>query len=151
MTDTDRLQRAGHYVSGLMSEPERERAERDLERDSSFREAVMTVSHRMRVIDGKPSLNAAADDHWAEISSRLAGLPHLNGVLIKQDNEPAFRVAQVKRKPAVRQMLTRHREGVRLGALATCLAAVFVAGYFAGTHSTVSAPTLAQVDLNSAN
>ncbi len=151
MTETDRLQRAGHYVSGLMSEPERERAERDLERDSSFRDAVMTVSHRMRVIDGKSSPNPGSDELWADIAARLSELPHMNGVLIKQDNEPKSRAVQTKQKPSFKKTLARHRDGVRLGALAACLGAVFVAGYFAGTHAGVSAPTLAQVYLHAAN
>ena len=51
MTDGDRMERAGNYVLGLMDDSERERAERDLEIDPSFRDAVVEIAERMHVFD----------------------------------------------------------------------------------------------------
>ena len=39
--EADRMSRAGSYVLGLMDEADRERAERDLEIDPAFRDAVV--------------------------------------------------------------------------------------------------------------
>jgi len=50
----ERLSRAGNYVLGLMSETDRRRAERDLEFDPAFREAVLRVAERMRLLDFAP-------------------------------------------------------------------------------------------------
>ena len=49
------MSRAGSYVLGLMGEAERERAERDLEVDAEFRDAVLHIAERLHLID----LNAA--------------------------------------------------------------------------------------------
>ena len=59
----DRMDRAGRYVLGLMDDDERERAERDLEIDPAFRDAMMVIAERMHVFDacaGQPMTNPLA-------------------------------------------------------------------------------------------
>ena len=46
---SDRIARAGDYVLGLMNDAERERAERDLEIDPAFRDAVLQLAERMHM------------------------------------------------------------------------------------------------------
>lgn len=147
MTETDRMARAGHYVSGLMSETERERAELDLERDSSFRDAVVTVSQRMRAIDGVPSLDRNSDELWAEIAARLAELPQLRNVLPFE--QPSRRPEIIVNKP-IRTISLDVLGGPhqrRVAALAACFCLIFAAGFFIGLRSTGSPQALAQVDL----
>ncbi|RWF72704.1 MAG: hypothetical protein EOQ34_11225 [Mesorhizobium sp.] len=50
----DRIARAGDYVFGLMDERERARAERDLEIDPAFRDAVLRLAERMRALEPQP-------------------------------------------------------------------------------------------------
>ena len=81
MPDTgDRMTRAGNYVLGLMNDSERERAERDLEIDSSFREAVVEVAERMHVFDHRPAPEEATDDSWKMIKERIDGMPQMRQV-----------------------------------------------------------------------
>lgn len=74
--DSDRVARAGEYVLGVMSESDRLRAERDLEVDASFRDAVVEAAQRMHVFD-RPATPAAADTGWAALKDRLAELPQM--------------------------------------------------------------------------
>jgi len=76
--EADRMSRAGNYVLGLMNEAERERAERDLQFDPSFRAAVLSVAERMQLV-GTP--RAAGIERWQSISAGLAELPHMRGRL----------------------------------------------------------------------
>lgn len=78
VSDAERMARAGEYVLGRMSAPERERAERDLEIDAAFRLAVMEVAERMR--HAHKSGDGAAEAAWAGLARRLAALPHMQGV-----------------------------------------------------------------------
>ncbi len=55
----DRMDRAGRYVLGLMDDDERERAERDLEIDPAFRDAMMVIAERMHVFDRRAGQRAA--------------------------------------------------------------------------------------------
>lgn len=75
--EADRMSRAGNYVLGLMNEAERERAERDLQFDPSFRAAVLSVAERMRLV-GAPR---AGVERWNSVSAGLAELPHMRGRL----------------------------------------------------------------------
>ena len=66
----DRMDRAGRYVLGLMDDAERERAERDLEIDPAFRDAMVEIAERMHVFDHMP----APPDAAASFGIRSAGL-----------------------------------------------------------------------------
>ena len=48
--EADRLSRAGNYVLGLMNDTDRARAERDLEIDPAFRDAVFSIAERIFVL-----------------------------------------------------------------------------------------------------
>ena len=75
--ETDRLSRAGSYVLGLMSESDRERAERDLEIDPAFRDAVVQVAERMAVLDFAPQKDADPSEQWKLVADRIGELPQM--------------------------------------------------------------------------
>ena len=50
-SERDYVARAGDYVFGLMNDKERARAERDLEIDPAFRDAVLSLDERLRAVD----------------------------------------------------------------------------------------------------
>jgi anti-sigma-K factor RskA len=72
-----RVARAGDYILGLMSDAERERAERDLEVDAAFRDTVMQMAERMRVFDRAIPDNDPSDGRWKFIAGRIAELPQM--------------------------------------------------------------------------
>jgi anti-sigma-K factor RskA len=53
--EADLVTRAGSYVLGMMEESDRQRAERDLEIDPAFRDAVLRVAERMHLLDLNPT------------------------------------------------------------------------------------------------
>ncbi|RUX02285.1 MAG: hypothetical protein EOS71_06435 [Mesorhizobium sp.] len=125
--ESDRIARAGDYVLGLMNEAERERAERDLEIDPAFRDAVVQLAERMHVFDRaeKP----AGANHWALVTQRLAELPQMRSVGL----------GGAKPTPVIRSLERRlydvgvHSLGGRRGAvIAIVLTVVFALGYLVG-------------------
>jgi hypothetical protein len=77
MTEADRMKRAANYVLGLMDEDERERAERELEIDPSFRDAVVEIAERMHVFDRIPARDKAPEDGWKRLKDYIAGMPQM--------------------------------------------------------------------------
>lgn len=80
----ERLSRAGNYVLGLMTAAERERAERDLEIDPEFREAVVSIAERMRVLDFAPEKQPPQGrpvprERWQAIAARIGDMPQMRG------------------------------------------------------------------------
>jgi hypothetical protein len=89
----DRMDRAGRYVLGLMDDEERERAERDLEIDPAFRNAMVEIAERMHVFDrmpaadrttgqpiGRPADQAAGEapeDGWRLIKEKIDAMPQM--------------------------------------------------------------------------
>ena len=73
----DRMERAGRYVLGLMGDEERERAERDLEIDPAFREAMMEIAERMHVFDRMTSSDDSARDDWRQIKEKIDAMPQM--------------------------------------------------------------------------
>jgi anti-sigma-K factor RskA len=130
----DRLARAGHYVLGLMDEEERERAERDLERDGAFRDAVLSIAERMHVLDSGP----APDGKWRAISERIAEMPQMRGVA------PAITLPAMPQTAgpnvAIRRIGLRSIPGWRAALVAASLIAAFALGYVAGMSSAPEAP-----------
>src|SRR3954470_2700568 len=84
MTDGERFSRAGSYVLGLMGEADRERAERDLEVDPAFRDAVFKVAERMHKIE-LPRVEGGPANDWKRIAMHIAGMPQMRGL----DSRPA--------------------------------------------------------------
>lgn len=131
--DADRLSRAGNYVLGLMNAAERERAERDLERDASFRDAVLTVAERMRLVGAGSAQNGTVDERWRAISARLGELPQMRGAVSVMETSPAVRPAP---RPTglsrLRTFAASLASSRRRAAIALGIIAVFGVGYAAG-------------------
>jgi hypothetical protein len=136
--ESDRLERAGRYVLGLMETAERERAERDLEFDAKFRAAVVAVAERMHLFDLGPSAGKPEAD-WDAIAGRIAAMPHMNGS--RKVVEQAATLAKPAGKPTRDTMRRNHGSAEedanpRISAspfmLAAMVAAAFAAGYAAG-------------------
>lgn len=124
----ERLSRAGSYVLGLMSETDRERAERDLEFDPAFREAVLKVAERMRVLDFAPQRDMDPADRWKAIAERINDMPQMR----RFSDAPAVPARRTlpKRVKAVGQGL-HVVPSWRAAAYAIGLIAAFAAGYIA--------------------
>src|SRR5688572_9107878 len=75
----ERSKRAGDYVSGLMNETERARAERDLEMDPAFREAVLRIAEEVRLFD-RPASPDENSQRWNRVMQRIAQLPQMREV-----------------------------------------------------------------------
>lgn len=74
--ESDRIARASDYVLGLMNERDRERAERDLEIDPAFRNAVMQLAERMHLFDHAAA--GTSSRPWQDIAARIAELPQMS-------------------------------------------------------------------------
>jgi hypothetical protein len=126
----DRMGRAGDYVLGLMDDKERERAERDLEFDPAFRDAVVHLAERMRLFGPVEAPTQNPDEHWKLVAARLAELPQMR---------PAGLVGSVAVRPVI-DPLGRRPVGTGLYALrgtlglvvALALAAAFALGVVVG-------------------
>lgn len=70
------MARAGNYVLGLMEEGDRQRAQRDLEIDPAFRDAVLRVAERMHLLDLNPA-RAVEPGFWRAIATRIGELPQM--------------------------------------------------------------------------
>ncbi len=129
MNETDRMARAGHYVHGLMSQAERERAERDLERDAAFRDAVLEIAERQRLSHAKSGLDEADRASWDAVSARLAALPQMRSAGRSHDviRQPAPAVCRPARAGWAAGPLAWR--GVLLAA---ALFTAFAVGYVAG-------------------
>lgn len=127
-SETDRLSRAGNYVLGLMSEADRERAERDLEVDAAFREAVLGVAERMRILDFAPRSDAG---DWKLIAARIGQMPHMRGVAATAGM--AGRASAEAAMPLLQRL--EAWPGRRALPIVVGLAIAFALGYAAGMSS----------------
>lgn len=136
-TEPDRIARAGNYVLGLMDDAERDRAERDLEIDPDFRDAVIDIAERMHMFDVAVAPEDTTDGLWKAIAARIADMPQMR---------PAFETGDWSRRAAETTPIGANRKvsqpvgtiaGLsprRLAAFMVAgLLAAFAAGYLAGT------------------
>jgi len=157
---SDRMDRAGRYVLGLMDDDERERAERDLEIDPAFRDAMMVIAERMHVFDRAP--DNAPQDGWGQIKERIDAMPQMRPA---PDLEPVPQSEPVPPGPQVtfgRRRSDKFRDTIapetpaktigtglhsapsrRALMLALCLIAAFALGYVAGVTSVSAPPAVA--------
>ena len=128
-TESDRIARAGDYVLGLMNDAERERAERDLEIDPAFRDAVVQLAERMHVFDRAEP--ADSEERWTQITQRIADLPQMRtSGLGGSDAQSPTVVRSLSQRP---HGIGLHALGGRRGfVVAVGLIVAFVLGYLAG-------------------
>lgn len=122
--EADRMSRAGSYVLGLMDVADRERAERDLEVDAEFRDAVVRVAERLRLIDLNPAPEAGVPDQWRLIAQRISEMPHLAAAPTPTPTLDDRRPDRVGR--GLHAVPSR-----RAAVMAVALIAAFAAGYLA--------------------
>jgi hypothetical protein len=162
----DRMDRAGRYVLGLMGDEERERAERDLEIDPAFRNAMMEIAERMHVFDHMPAsgqttgqpAGKASEDGWRLIKEKIDAMPQMRAAPAVESTQPEPQVTFGRRRsdkkhgeivpqtPAKSVGTGLHSvPGSRVLVLAFCLIAAFALGYVAGVTSAGPPPVAATV------
>jgi anti-sigma-K factor RskA len=119
------MSRAGSYVLGLMNDTDRERAERDLETDAEFRDAVVRIGERLHLIDLTPPHEQDAADRWKLLAQRIGEMPHMRPGI----GTPAETLKTRKPTPIGRGLHAVPSR--RAAALAIALIAAFAAGYLA--------------------
>ncbi|MFN3549339.1 MAG: anti-sigma factor domain-containing protein [Mesorhizobium sp.] len=119
-SDGERYGRAGDYVMGRMEPAERERAERDLERDPKFREAVLRLSERIRRHDGTANLEL-----WRSVEAGLNSLPQMRAAA----SPPSSRAGPTKRRETARpHPLAGWKGALLVAGVAAACGASYVAG-----------------------
>ena len=128
---SESMTRAGDYVLGLMNDMERKRAERDLEIDPAFRDAVVQLAERMHVFDRAGPSGGPPDKRWQLITQRLAELPQMRlSSLEGSDAKPPAATRNPGQRPhgfGLYSVSNRRGLLIPLG-----LTAAFVLGYLAG-------------------
>lgn len=123
--EVDRMSRAGSYVLGLMGDADRERAERDLEVDPEFSDAVLRVAERLRLIDLNPAAEPGAPDRWQMLAQRISEMPHMRLGSSMPAKAPVAHSADATGR-GLHAVPSR-----RAAALAIILIATFAAGHLA--------------------
>jgi hypothetical protein len=129
VSESDRIARAGDYVLGLMNDRDRQRAERDLEIDPAFRDAVMRIAERMHVFDRAAVSDGGSEDRWKLIAKRIADLPQMR--LAGRDGSETVRpvISSLTQRP---YGVGLHSFGGTRGiAIAAGLVVAFALGYLA--------------------
>ena len=147
MSDRDRIDRAHSYVRGLMDPAERERAERDMEVDAEFRDAVSEVAERMRAAGVKPG-ERFAENAWQMIAARLSMLPHMKSGPQEQPKPfgrrrtdrpgrppPVPAPTVMPMEPAASNPTPQMVPGWHAAVVVLALIAAFALGYLAGANS----------------
>ncbi|WP_296741593.1 hypothetical protein [Mesorhizobium sp.] len=130
-SESDRIARAGNYVFGLMDDRERARAERDLQIDPAFRDAVLRLAERMRAFDPAATSSGKSDNRWNLVAQRLAELPQMRLAGLDDGKAAPVMTRGLRRKP---YGVGVHSLGGRLGlVIAIALLAAFALGYLVGT------------------
>lgn len=138
--NNDRSARAGDYVLGLMDEGERARAERDLEVDAEFREAVISFAARMHMFDINAEPDAVPAGMWHTISERIAEMPQMREAVKPQP--VAARPTLVPSSTPTRRVGLYSFSGWRGALMAACLAAACGVGYLAGSMTADKKPVV---------
>jgi anti-sigma-K factor RskA len=120
-SDSDRYGRAGDYVMGRMGPAERERAERDLERDPKFREAVVRLAERLRRAD--VSADAAL---WQSVEAGLSDLPQMRAAATPRSREAAPQ--HVRRERRIGGSLGGWKGALLVAGVAAACGASYLAG-----------------------
>ena len=122
-SDSDRYGRAGDYVMGRMEPAERERAERDLECDPQFREAVLRLSERIRRSD------VVADrELWRAVEAGLGNLPQMRAAIPAVPGSTGRTRTRSDAVPSRPHPLAGWRGALLMGGVAVACGASYVAG-----------------------
>ena len=121
-SDSDRYGRAGDYVMGRMAPAERERAERDLERDPRFREAVLRLSERIRRSDTVADLEL-----WRSVKAGLNELPQMRAALASPASGSG-RAKRASRASAATHPLAGWKGALLVAGVAAACGASYIAG-----------------------
>lgn len=131
--ERERIKRAGTYVLGLMDDEERERAERDLELDPAFRDAVLQMAERAHVFDLRDSGDTNTDEGWSTVLDRISALPQMRGTAHETGAEPTKGGVPVSTVGRNAVGTGPSATGTRLGlAIALGLVVAFALGYLLG-------------------
>jgi len=127
--DAGRRKRAGDYVLGLMSAAERERAERDLEVDAAFRDAVIQLAESMHAFDRTETPAAPSPERWQAIAAHIAELPQMRHAALDGTGARKPVIGAVRRTfgMGLHALPDRRASFVALG-----LVVAFALGYLAG-------------------
>jgi hypothetical protein len=112
-----------------MGEAERERAERDLEFDPAFRDAVMRLAAEMRLFD-RSETAAETGERWKLVAARIAELPQMRDAPVDGRSASRPTIDPFSRQPfgmGHHALPDRRAIFVALG-----LIAAFALGYLAG-------------------
>ncbi len=123
-SDSDRYGRAGDYVMGRMEPAERERAERDLELDPKFREAVLRLSERIRRSD-----TITDKELWRSVEAGLNNLPQMQTLSASQTvGAGRSRRMTSRASPARSPLLSGWKGALLIAGVAAACGASYVAG-----------------------
>jgi anti-sigma-K factor RskA len=127
--DGEQRRRAGDYILGRMSESERARAERDLEVDAAFRDAVVALAEDMRVFGRMETPAPPSAERWQAIAARIAELPQMRQADLSGVDPEKPVIGTVRRTAGMglHALPDRRAMFVALG-----LIAAFALGYLAG-------------------
>ncbi|MGE3368343.1 MAG: hypothetical protein AB7I79_06210 [Rhizobiaceae bacterium] len=125
--EVDRLVRAGNYVAGILDDAERERAERDMETDPAFRDAVVAVAERMHLFDLP---QPPGEERWRDVSARISALPQMRNAPSPAPERPVRRVIDRTKRPVGRSL--NETGDNRATPIAIGLAAAFALGILVG-------------------
>ncbi|MBN9242312.1 MAG: hypothetical protein J0I98_05920 [Mesorhizobium sp.] len=127
--DGEQRRRAGDYILGRMSETERERAERDLEIDAAFRDAVIALAEDMRVFGQMETPASPSPERWQAITARIAELPQMRQADLPGIDPEKPLIGSVRRTVGMGLHALPNRRAI---AVALGLIAAFALGYLAG-------------------
>jgi hypothetical protein len=125
----ERGKRAGDFILGRMNEAERERAERDLEFDPAFRDAVIRLADEMRLF-GRGEAGNSAEGRWKLVAARIAELPQMQPAAGEGHSPTRPTIDPLRPRPigiGLHALPGRHAMFVALG-----LIAAFALGYLMG-------------------
>lgn len=127
--DGEQRRRAGDYILGRMSETERERAERDLEIDAAFRDAVIALAEDMRVFGQTETPAPPSPERWQAITARIAELPQMRQADLSGIDPEKPLIGSARRTVGMGLHALPNRPAI---AVALGLIAAFALGYLAG-------------------
>lgn len=126
--DGERGKRAGDFILGRMGEAERERAERDLEFDPAFRDAVVRLAEEMRLFD-RAEAAGNDGDRWKLVAARIADLPQMRQADLPGIDPEKPVIGKVKRTVGMGLHALPNRRAI---AVALGLITAFALGYLVG-------------------